>query len=114
MTAAAQYAGHIYTATPGPPRYRRAGVAVGHTYPEGSVRRILVEGQHIASGDSGGPLYWTNPANGLLYVAGVAQQTHGLGGRYTVTFSPSVVEDGLPMPNMAAWLRYHTGVAPPP
>ncbi|HYE96838.1 MAG TPA: trypsin-like serine protease [Rubricoccaceae bacterium] len=63
-------------------------------------------GATVIPGDSGSPLYWTNPATGARTVVGVAQGTEGGGGRYVVTFGQGGLDsDRREHPNIAAWLE---------
>ncbi len=64
------------------------------------------------SGDSGGPLYWTDDRTSIEYVLGALQGPRGsLGSEYTVTFGQGgFASDGRgPAPNISEWLEYALG-----
>ncbi|WP_299686062.1 FG-GAP-like repeat-containing protein [uncultured Tateyamaria sp.] len=61
----------------------------------------------VAPGDSGGPLYWTNPEDDQLYVIGDLQNTAET---YVVTFGPGGTDSsGLFAPRLGEWIEYKLG-----
>ena len=65
-------------------------------------------GTEIRGGDSGGSLYWRDPATRRRYLVAVTQGTERGGGRFFLTFARGGSDDrGNRRPNVSAWLKGH-------
>lgn len=105
--------------TGGPtPRYRQVAQAERgyfcNTYGWSWSGKLCVEGidgAQVRPGDSGGPLFWVDPATGRRYLIAVAQGTENPdGGRYMTTFAQGGRDsDGDPKPDTGIWLDEQLG-----